>query len=62
VQGDPEAIGALVRLRQPDVIDHTGWTVIDKAEMSAGARRGRTRLKFTDVDEMFALVRASKES
>lgn len=58
----PDAIGALVRMRQPDVVDYQGWMVLDRAEVSAGARHGRLRLKFTDVDEMFAVVRKSRSS
>lgn len=59
---DPEAVGILVRERQPEVIDNAGWNVIDKAERATGAKNGRSRVKFTDIEEMFAVVRAKEAS
>jgi ferredoxin--NADP+ reductase len=50
----PEALAKLVRARQPDTVDSTGWGAIDAAEIARGSDEGRPRSKFTDVPEMLA--------
>ncbi len=50
----PSALDKLVRARQPDVVDAAGWQAIDRAEIARGAADGRSRVKFTDVDQMLA--------
>ena len=54
---DPDAVEALVRERQPDLVAYTGWEAIDAAEQAAGEPRGRPRVKFTSVSEMLAAAR-----
>ncbi|BBZ47855.1 FAD-dependent oxidoreductase [Mycobacterium parmense] len=50
----PEALAALVRARQPDVVDSGGWRAIDSAEVERGSTEGRPRNKFTAVADMLA--------
>ena len=54
---DPEALEALVRERQPDLVAYSGWEAIDAAEQAAGEPLGRPRVKFTSVSEMLAAAR-----
>ena len=49
----PEALGKLVRARQPDVVDSAGWRAIDAAEIVRG-HDGQPRNKFTAVADMLA--------
>jgi ferredoxin/flavodoxin---NADP+ reductase len=52
----PEALAALVRARQPDVVDSGGWRAIDAAEIACGGHEGRPRNKFTDVADMLRVA------
>ncbi len=54
---DPAAIEALVRARQPDVVELEGWDAIDAVERARGEPHGRPRSKLATFDE---LVRASR--
>lgn len=54
---DAEAFSALLSERAPEVVDFSGWSLIDKAERAAGKPRKRPRVKFVDVDSMLAVVR-----
>jgi ferredoxin--NADP+ reductase len=49
----PEALGKLVRARQPDVVDSAGWRAIDAAEIVRG-HDAQPRNKFTAVADMLA--------
>ncbi|GLP79482.1 FAD-dependent oxidoreductase [Mycobacterium antarcticum] len=49
----PSRLRALIRARQPDVVDAAGWTAIDRAEIARGGG-DRPRDKFTDVSAMLA--------
>ncbi len=55
------AIEELVRERQPELVEYSGWELIDAAEKAAGEPHGRPRVKFTRLAEMLeAAKRASK--
>ena len=54
----PAALGALVRSRQPAVVDAAGWHAIDAAEISRGGEL-RPRDKFTTVESMLAAAAAA---
>jgi ferredoxin--NADP+ reductase len=55
--GDPAAIAAIVRRRQPAVVDLAGWQAIEHEERRRGAEQGRPRVKIVDVDEMLRIAR-----
>jgi len=55
-RGDAAAVAALVRRRQPAVVDLAGWQAIDREERRRGAEHGRPRLKIVDVDEMLRIA------
>ena len=50
----PAALDKLIRARQPDVVDATGWQAIDAAEVARGSADDRPRDKFTTVADMLA--------
>jgi len=41
-----------VRRRKADVIEFANWLNIDRAEVAAGTKLGRSRLKLTSLDAM----------
>ncbi|MFC4604374.1 FAD-dependent oxidoreductase [Rhodococcus kronopolitis] len=51
---------ALVRRRQPAVVDRTGWQAIDRAERARGAEAGRVREKITDTAELASIAAAAQ--
>ena len=53
---DRDALEALVRERQPQVITYEDWKAIDAAEISKGESDGRPRVKFTNLEDMLALL------
>jgi ferredoxin/flavodoxin---NADP+ reductase len=55
----PSALDALVRTRQPAVVDAAGWQAIDAAEVSRGSLGDRPRNKFTSIDDMLAVAAAA---
>jgi ferredoxin--NADP+ reductase len=57
----PSALRRLVKSRQPDVVDATGWQAIDAAETARGATDGRPRVKFTSIPEMVAEARRAQD-
>jgi ferredoxin--NADP+ reductase len=57
--GDPHAVAALVRRRQPAVVDLAGWRAIDREERRRGAEQGRPRVKIVDIDEMLRIARGA---
>ena len=52
----PGALDRLIRARQADFVDATGWRAIDAAETARGQAAGRPRVKFTSVPEMLAVA------
>lgn len=57
--GDRDALRALIRERQPELVDRAGWKAIDQAERGAGKESGRPRVKFTTRPD---LLQAAKET
>jgi len=53
---DPEAIEALLRERQPDLLTYTGWEAIDRHERGLGEPQGRPRVKLTRIEEMLRVA------
>lgn len=52
--GRQSALDRLLADRQ--VVDRAGWCAIDAAERARGAVQGRTRVKYTDVNEMLRVA------
>jgi ferredoxin--NADP+ reductase len=55
---DGDALEQLLTERQPDRLDFSGWTAINKAERAAGIASARPRKKFTTVAEMLEAARS----
>ena len=53
----PSSLKELLVERGVTWVDFEGWLRLDKAECDAGAREGRTRSKFTNIDEMLRVVK-----
>jgi ferredoxin--NADP+ reductase len=51
-----DAAAAVVRVRQPLFVTYDDWRRLDALELSNGRTAGRSRLKFTSVDEMMAAL------
>ena len=56
---DPTALDALVRERQPHVVDYEDWSRLDALEQSRGEAGGRPRVKFTSRAGMRAALTAT---
>ncbi|MFE7226041.1 FAD-dependent oxidoreductase [Nocardioides sp. NPDC057577] len=59
--GDAGEITAVVRSRQPAMVDLAGWQAIDREEKRRGAESGRPRVKITDVEEMRGIAAKSRK-
>nr|WP_260174045.1 FAD-dependent oxidoreductase [Nocardioides albus] len=59
--GDAGEITAVVRGRQPGMVDLAGWQAIDREEKRRGAEAGRPRVKITDVEEMRGIAAKSRK-
>lgn len=59
--GDASEITAVVRSRQPGMVDLAGWQAIDREEKRRGAESGRPRVKITDVEEMRGIAAKSRK-
>ena len=57
--GDAEETAAVVRSRQPDLVDLAGWQAIDREEKRRGSQAGRPRVKVTEVGQMRAIAAKS---
>ena len=55
---DPSTLDALVRERQPHVVNYADWSRLDELEQSRGEAGGRPRVKFTSRAEMRAALTA----
>ena len=53
---DPSTLDALVRERQPHVVNYADWSRLDELEQSRGEAGGRPRVKFTSRAEMRAAL------
>ena len=56
----PEAMPALLRRRNVRYVTWEEWKRIDEAEVAAGRRSGRPRVKFVTVPAMLAVIDAAK--
>ena len=56
----PEAIPALLRQRAVRYVTWKEWKLIDEAEVAAGRRLGRPRVKFVTVAAMLAVIDAAQ--
>ncbi|MFE6509659.1 FAD-dependent oxidoreductase [Nocardioides sp. NPDC057767] len=59
--GDVREITAVVRSRQPGMVDLAGWQAIDREEKRRGAESGRPRIKITDLEEMRGIAAKSRK-
>ena len=55
-QPDAEAIEALLRERQPELVSYAGWEAIDRHERALGEPAGRPRVKVTSIEEMLRIA------
>jgi len=53
---DPATLDALVRERQPHVVNYDDWSRLDALEQSRGEAGGRPRVKFTSRDDIRAAL------
>lgn len=56
----PSKLHRLIRARQPDIVDGSGWRAIDAAEIARGQAQGRPRVKFTAVPDMLAAAHGAR--
>jgi ferredoxin--NADP+ reductase len=59
---DPDAIVHLLEARGIRYVSWQDWKLIDAAEVEAGRRQGRPRVKFPTVQAMFAALRQAIEA
>ncbi|GAY14425.1 FAD-dependent oxidoreductase [Mycobacterium sp. shizuoka-1] len=57
----PALLDKLIRSRQPNVVDASGWRAIDGAETARGEKEGRPRVKYTDPAAMVAVAARAPE-
>ncbi|HEY0888249.1 MAG TPA: FAD-dependent oxidoreductase [Nocardioides sp.] len=58
--GNAATIAAMVRRRQPEVVDLAGWQAIEREERRRGQDSGRPRVKIVDVEEMRRIAREQR--
>jgi ferredoxin--NADP+ reductase len=51
-QADADAVEALLRERQPQLVTYSGWQAIDRRERALGEPAGRPRVKLTTLEEL----------
>ena len=59
---DPSALDALVRVRQPHLVNYDDWSRLDALEQSRGETGGRPRVKFTSRAEIRAALTAGSKT
>jgi ferredoxin--NADP+ reductase len=57
----PEEILDWLRRSCPNVVDHAGWSEIDRHETSIGRESGRPRIKLVTMDGLLATARAGQQ-
>ncbi len=57
---DPDALEALLRSRQPDLVTYAGWEAIDRHERSLGEPAGRPRVKLTTIEDLLHAAAAEQ--
>ncbi|MCY4062688.1 MAG: FAD-dependent oxidoreductase [Chloroflexi bacterium] len=51
-----ESVLQMVRMRKPNFISFDEWKILDEIELQRGVDRGRSRVKFTTVEEMLTAL------
>ncbi len=59
---DPDAVEALLRERQPDLVTYAGWESIDRHERALGEPSGRPRVKLTRLEELLRVAASEQPS
>jgi ferredoxin--NADP+ reductase len=59
---DAEAVEAMLRACQPDLVTYAGWREIDRHERALGEASGRPRVKLTRLDEMLRIAASEHPS
>jgi ferredoxin--NADP+ reductase len=59
---DAEAVEAMLRACQPDLVTYAGWSEIDRHERALGEASGRPRVKLTQIEEMLRVAAAEHPS
>jgi len=57
---DADAVEALLRSRQPELVTYSGWEAIDRHERALGEPAGRPRVKLTRIDELLRVAAAEE--
>ncbi len=57
---DADAVEALLRFRQPELVTYAGWEAIDRHERALGEPAGRPRVKLTRIDELLRVAAAEE--
>jgi ferredoxin--NADP+ reductase len=57
---DADAVEALLRARQPDLVTYSGWEAIDRHERALGEPAGRPRVKLTRIEELLEVAAAEE--
>ena len=60
-QGDPEAITSFLADKGVDVVQWSGWEVLDAHERALGEAEGRTRVKVVPREEMIAISKGASQ-
>jgi ferredoxin--NADP+ reductase len=57
---DADAVEALLRSRQPELVTYSGWQAIDRHERALGEPAGRPRVKLTSIEELLQVAAAEE--
>jgi ferredoxin--NADP+ reductase len=57
---DADAVEALLRSRQPQLVTYAGWEAIDRHERALGEPAGRPRVKLTRIEELLRVAAAEE--
>jgi len=57
---DADAVEALLRSRQPELVTYSGWEAIDRHERALGEPAGRPRVKLTRIEELLEVAAAEE--
>jgi ferredoxin--NADP+ reductase len=57
---DADAVVALLRSRQPELVTYSGWEAIDRHERALGEPAGRPRVKLTRIEELLEVAAAEQ--
>jgi ferredoxin/flavodoxin---NADP+ reductase len=57
---DADAVEALLRERQPELVTYAGWESIDRRERALGQPAGRPRIKLTTIEDLLHAAAAEQ--